>query len=457
MKHLLPGIVLLAALLPLPLVAAAAEPTLKLATFDLDATPPIGSMMAYDKVIRTDDLPLRLRGVVLLGAGEPIVLCAVDWIGIANESHDAFREALAKAAGTTRERVAVHTLHQHDAPACDFTGEKLLKEAGATDLGRFDGTFARELIGCAAHAVQDALPKAQPVTHAGWGQAEVKEIASNRRIKGEGGKVRATRYTATADPKLRAEPEGTIDPNVSLVSFWNADKPLAVLSYYACHPQSYYRTGIPNPDFPGIARFVRGQAVPEALHVHFNGAGGNIGAGKYNDGAKTNRVTLGMRLADGMQRAWDATQKVPITREQVQWQTEPVALPPAPHLDETKLRLDLAKTSEPTVSLAAADELAWLSRCQHGHKIDLACLSLGDIRVLHMPGELFVEYQLAAQQMRKDLHVAMAAYGDYGPGYIGTTVAYGEGGYETSPRASSVAPEVEPVLMEGMKKLLDGL
>ena len=71
-----------------------------------------------------------------------------------------------------------------------------------------------------------------------------------------------------------------------------------------------------------------------------------------------------------------------------------------------------------------------------------------------MPGELFVEYQLAAQAMRKDLHVAMAAYGDYGPGYIGTTVAYGEGGYETSPRASSVAPDVEPVLMEGMKKLL---
>ena len=454
MRHLFHAVVLFASLLPLSLAAAGAEPQLKIATFDVDATPPVGSMMAYDKVLRTDDLPLRLRGVVLLGAGEPIVLCAVDWIGIANESHDAFRDALAKAAGTTRQRVAVHTLHQHDAPASDFTGEKLLKEAGATDLGRFDGTFARELIGRAAPAVTEAVAKAQPVTHVGWGQAEVKEVASNRRIKGPDGKVRATRYTATADPQLRAEPEGTIDRNVSLISFWNADKPLAVLSYYACHPQSYYRTGIPNPDFPGIARFVRGQAVPEALHVHFNGAGGNIGAGKYNDGAKPNRVALAMKLADGMQRAWEATQKTPITREQVRWRTEPVALPPAPHLDENKLRSDLAKTSEPTVSLGAADGLAWLTRCREGHKIDLACLSLGDIRVLHMPGELFVEYQLAAQQMRKDLHVAMAAYGDYGPGYIGTTVAYGEGGYETSPRVSSVAPEVEPVLMKGMRKLL---
>jgi len=237
---------------------------LRLATFDVDATPPVGSMMAYDKVLRQDDLPLRCRGIVLLGAGEPIVLCAMDWIGLANEGHDAFRDGLAKAAGTTRERVAAHSLHQHDAPDCDFLAERLLKEAGASDLGRFDGAFARQVIERAAVAIRSSLPAAQPVTHVGWGQADVQDVASNRRVKGPDGKVKAVRYTATKDAALRAEPIGTIDPTVSLISFWNGEKPLAVLSYYACHPQSYYRTGIPNPDFPGIARFVRGQAVPEA-------------------------------------------------------------------------------------------------------------------------------------------------------------------------------------------------
>ena len=72
-----------------------------------------------------------------------------------------------------------------------------------------------------------------------------------------------------------------------------------------------------------------------------------------------------------------------------------------------------------------------------------------------MPGELFVEYQLAAKAMRRDLHVAMAAYGDYGPGYIGTAAAYRQGGYETSPKASNVTPEAEQVLMAAMKKLLE--
>jgi hypothetical protein len=81
-------------------------------------------------------------------------------------------------------------------------------------------------------------------------------------------------------------------------------------------------------------------------------------------------------------------------------------------------------------------------------------LRVGQARVLFMPGELFVEYQLAAKAMRPDLQVAMAAYGEYGPGYIGTTEAYPQGGYETSPRASNVAPEVEAVLTKAMKELL---
>lgn len=428
------------------------SPTVRLATFDIDVTPPVGSMMAYDPVIRRDDLPLRARGIVLLGAGEPIVLCAFDWIGIANEAQDAFRAALAQGAGTIPARVAVHSLHQHDAPDCDFLAERLLKEAGVENCGRFDGQFARAVLERLQSTVAEGVKSAQLVTHVGWGQADVKDVASNRRVFGTDGKVKAVRYTATKSAELRAEPLGTIDPAVSLISFWNGERPLAVLSYYACHPQSYYRTGIPNPDFPGIARFIRGQAVPDALHVHFNGAGGNIGAGKFNDGSKENRVALAMRLADGMTEAWKSTTKQPLSADQVNWRTEPVALPLAPHLDETQLRTQL-KLGTPE-SITAADKLAWVLRCKQGHKIDLALLSLGDLRILHMPGELFVEYQLAAKKMRPDLHVAMAAYGEYATAYIGTERAYTEGGYETEPRSSNVAPSVEHVLMAGMQKLL---
>jgi hypothetical protein len=244
-----------------------------------------------------------------------------------------------------------------------------------------------------------------------------------------------------------------IDPELSCLSFWNEEKPVAVLSYYACHPQSYYRTGVPSPDFPGIARFLRGQDLPNVLHVHFNGAGGNIGAGKYNDGAKENRLILAQRVADGMKRAYEATQKFPISGSDIGWNVAPVALPLAAHLDREKLQQNLPAWN-PSDYWGSPEQLAWVLRCESGHKIDLACLSVGDVRILHMPGELFVEYQLAAKAMRPDLQIAMAAYGDYGPGYIGTEIAYSQGGYETSERASKVAPNCEQVLNDGMAELL---
>jgi len=424
---------------------------LRLATFDVDATPPVGSLLTYDPEINKWDLGLRARGVVILGAGQPIVLCAVDWIGIANEGQDAFRKTLADAAGTIPERVALHTVHQHDAPTCDFSAEKILKDAGISPLC-FEGTFARELMARLGTAVKQSLGHTQPVTHIGVGEAKVYKVASNRRLLNPNGLFRDCRYSTCKDSAMRAEPEGLIDPMVSLISFWNANKPVALLSYYATHPQSYYRTGVANPDFPGVARFMRQLAVPQALHIHFNGAGGNITAGKYNDGSLENRGILAERLADGMKRAWEATRREPITAEAIGWAVEPLSLPLSKNLEDMQT---VMKTTD-MVSLAnKMSKLVWLQRCKAGKQLDVRCLTLGKARIVFLPGEPFVEYQLAAKAMRTDLFVAVAGYGDYAPGYICTAIAYKQGGYEAGP-ASGVTAEVEGVLMSAIHKLLQG-
>jgi hypothetical protein len=423
--------------------------SLSLATFDVDATPPPESVLAYDTMTNSWDLGLRARGIVLLSDGQPVVICALDWIGISNEGQDVFQQALAHAAGTVPQRVVVHTVHQHDAPKCDFSAERILQEAGLKPLD-YDGTFAREVIIRLETAIKISIGNAQPITHIGLGEAPVYQVASNRRILGPDGHVRDTRFTTCEDSALRAEPEGVIDPMVSLVSFWNSNHPVAVLSFYATHPQSYYRTGIANPDFPGIARFMRQLAVPDALHIHFNGAGGNLGAGKYNDGSHVNRGILAERLADGMKRAWDNTKRELITADAVKWTVESIALPPAKHLIELQARL---KDEDSLLIRNNAEPLAWLRRCQEGKQIDVSCLTLGQARILFMPGELFVEFQLAAKAERPDLFVAMAAYGDYAPGYICTAIAYEQGGYESGV-ASNVTPEAEAIVMKAVRKLL---
>lgn len=425
----------------------------RVGTFDLDASPPVGSPLAYlpTKGIGT---PLRCTGVVIVGKGKPIVLCAVDWIGISNGGYTAFRAALAQAAGSEPSRVALHALHQHDAPRCDFSAEELLKAEGLEGIG-FDGDHARKVIREAAAAVKQALAKARQVTHLGIGKGIVMKVASNRRILGSNGKVHYTRWTATRDLKIRAFPAGTIDPELKMVTFWDGDEAIAALSWYATHPQSYYRVGLATPDFPGLARDAR-QKATGVMHVHFTGAGGNIGAGKWNDGSHENRQVLVDRVAAGMKLAWENTKKTPLKVTDLDWQVQRVLLPVAKHLDQDKLeRIVASDKVKPIDRFYAAKNLTWLRNCRAGATIDISCLKLKQARILHMPSELFVEYQLNAQKLRPDLFVAMAAYGEYAPGYIGTEIAYEEGGYETSPGASRVAPEVENVLMGALRKLLE--
>lgn len=430
--------------------------SLKIATFQADVTPPLGSPLCNGAVKPAMEIvtPLTARGVVLVGAGQPIVLCAFDWVGIANESHDQFRQALADAVGTATERVTLHTLHQHDAPGSDFATERLLTEHGL-ERRYSNPDFDTDAMQRIASAAKAALRSPQPVTHIGLGIGRVEKVASNRRILGPDGRVTLQRQSSGGrNPVAREAPEGTIDPLVRLITFWNHDKPHAVLTYYATHPQSYYGQGSVNWDFVGMAREIREKALPGVPHIHFDGAGGNVAAGKYNDGSKETRPLLAQRLAEGMLRAWTSQRRQAITAADVSWQVVPVAMPARETLVEEQLLAKLVDSrNKETDRLRAARDLTFLRRTMRGHRIPVSCLSLGAARILHMPGELFVEYQLAAQQMRPDDFVAMAAYGDYGSGYIGTSIAYTQGGYETG-IVSRVAPQVETLLMDAMQILL---
>jgi hypothetical protein len=441
------------------LIADCVAVELRVATFKVDVTPPIGSPLCDALVPPMSGVndPLSARGIVLEADDQsPVVLVAVDWVGIGNEGHDAWRVAIANACGTERDRVCVHALHQHDAPGCDFLAERIAAEAGLPNK-LFSVEFARDAIGRAAKAAAEARSRLSPVTHVGYGSGRVEKVASNRRILGADGKVEFVRYTACTDPIIRDFPEGTIDPLVRLVSFWNGERPLAVLSYYATHPQSYYYTGKVSADFVGMARDQREAAANAGLHIHFNGAGGNIGAGKYNDGSPENRPVLAGRLADGMKRAWDDARKLSVADADFNWMAVGVRLPLADWYDE-KERVETLNDATVDVlpRLRAARDIAWAGRVREGRAISVGRLRIGSIDLLCLPGELFVEYQLAAQTLRPDSFVCVAAYGDYGPGYIGTAEAYSQGGYETGSdsRVSRVSSRAEAEIMRAIGELL---
>ena len=426
---------------------------LQLATFRFDATPPLGHSLCggWIKPALVIEQPLEAIGLVILGAGKPIVLCAVDWTGLLNSAHVEFRDALAAAAGTTPDRVAVQCVHPHDAPFACLDAQRIV--AQYPDLPAIvDVEFFQRLLKSGAEAVRSSLKTARPLTHVATGRGTVKEVAANRRILGPEGKVQKMRGSSCTDPALRAEPEGLIDPDLRTVAFYSGEERIAACHYYACHPMSYYGQGGVSPDFCGLARQAQQAAEPECTHLYFNGCGGNIGAGKYNDGSPPMRPILRDRIQAGMQASLAALVPQPI--QHVAWATCEILPKPSTLFDADQLRGLIADPQQSVVTRNRSSyTLAWLERCAaNGPPIVLSGLHLNGVSILHLPAECFIEYQLRAQQLSPDRFVACAAYGDGGPWYIPTKVAYPQGGYEVS--VAWCDPAIDDVLTQGIKKLL---
>ena len=234
---------------------------IQLAPFRFDVTPPIGHSLCggwIDPVREVRDT-LDALGFVLLGGGHPIVICAIDWTGLCNSTHLSWREGLAFAANTTPDRVAIHCVHQHDAPFVCLDAQRYVEAEG--DLPHIvHADFVADCLSRAQSSVEEAVRHARPVSHIGHGQSRVVQVASNRRIaRDHRGRVVAERRSFCRDDELRAMPEGLIDPWLKTVAFFDQEQAVAECHYYATHPQSYYGEGQVSSDFIGLARKQRQQ------------------------------------------------------------------------------------------------------------------------------------------------------------------------------------------------------
>ena len=152
--------------------ATAAE--FRLATFSADVTIPLGHRcmgILPMKATQIDD-PLDAHGFVLLGAERPIVLVALDWCELRNGAYDRWRDVLADAAGTTRERVLVSCLHQHDAPVVDTDALVAALESGEILAAGLDVTDPEPLP--ADHALV-SMPNCVVLPHIGSATLQSRE------------------------------------------------------------------------------------------------------------------------------------------------------------------------------------------------------------------------------------------------------------------------------------------
>jgi hypothetical protein len=293
----------------------------------------------------------------------------------------------------------------------------------------------------------------QPVTHVGTGQARIVKAASSRRIRLKDGSI-AARMSSTKDKTLQDLPEGRIDPWLKTVTFFNRSHPIVRLHYYASHPQTFYGDRRLSYDVPGIVR-ERLQQETGVFQVYFNGCGGDVAFGKYNDGTRQARDRLVERLYRGIRESASRAKRFPATG--LDWSVVDVKFGSRrePEFSSGYCRRVLADPkASASQRLKAAITLAWNERVRAGETVPLYRLAIGPVQMVHLPGEPFVEYQLAAQKMAPGAFVAVAGFGDCGMSYIGGDGIFTDrGGYE---QTWALAGPCEDLLLGAIGKLLSG-
>ena len=435
---------------------AKTEPEFRLSVFSTDVTPPLGHPLLGGTTTpppaHAIDDPLFARGFVLSGGEHPVVLVSIDWCEIRNDAYDRWREVLAHAAGTTRERVLVTSIHQHDTPLADLEAQRILDRSKLKGQ-LVDLDFHEACVQRTVAALRAAMKESSPVTHFGLGQGAVEKVSSNRRYLGPDGKPKFDRSSMSgADAFKRDAPDGVIDPYLRTLSFWNHDSPVCALHLYAVHPMSNWGSGRVTADFPGLARSRRQLDDPAVFQIYASGCAGDVTPGRYNDGGPKQKEVLAGRLYDAMVTAWKKTQRYPLRK--ADFRNAPLQLPPRDTEGYTNAALT-AQLDHPDSKkrCLAAMGLSWKQRLDAGQPIDLAALDLGEAIIVLLPGESYVAFQLAAQKFRPDVVVLAIGYGESGSGFVPVEQAWDEDDRNLSSWCW-VGRGAEKQMLEGLRKVL---
>ena len=425
------------------LSAAENSPLLKIVTFKVDVTPPVGERLAYvfNEQIET---PIYVSGIVLDDGKTRAIWISCDYLYLCGEIHVLWTDEIAKSAKVPRENIFLHSVHLHDTPwmAPGYNP----KEGEDWQMIVNPEYCAKSLKDVSAAIAQAVAGHWQTVGKLLTSETRLGGLASSRRIYDETGRMRP-RLSGVNPPEVQALTTGKIDPILRTICFENTDgRRIVALHFYATHPMAAYQRSRVSTDVPGWAlRRVAENDDSVDLNIYFSGCGGDIAFGKYNlTGDLASIERLGTRLGDGILRNLKRLEEQPLG-----------ALTVKRVVFDVPFRAPI----EPDIHPALKGERRYLlETIDRWRKSTVARLSIGPkVHLLSFePGEILVEYQLYAQSLIPEHFLAAASFGNGVYLYIPSRPDFEQNsGYETSNEACVVTPEIDNNLRKAIRQCLD--
>ncbi|MFD0713521.1 hypothetical protein [Paenibacillus sp. GCM10027626] len=412
-----------------------------------DMTPRLGMQTSLSVSLKITAIvtPLQVKVCLIRCRSIMTAIVSVDTTSLYSCVIDDMRRVVSKATGVTVNRIVLNSTHTHSSPFLHRSAQDYLDRRGLRFLNR---DYYEQVLQSVERAAIEAFRRLKAVK-VKCSTGQVSEVACNRRVPLEDGTI-GVRYGRGVSAKLRAYPDGLIDPDVSCAWFIDGENHvIGSMINYACHATSYNQLSEICWDFPGFAA----QAVERELGgicMFLQGCAGNISPGKYTVGEPlADCMNMGSRVAEAASGSYSSAQDINADELFVDSGLVATGLRIMRGEEELKLMLDAeiagfraAHSSNPDLCtgeynsaniLSLAERLVLLDRYPDLQMAsEITVIKLGKLVLVFMPGELFIQSALRLKNEFPHFKLMIMAYADVSLEYVPCIEAYAEkGGYET--------------------------
>lgn len=427
------------ALLPAYGVPSGSAAPFQAGTAVIDMTPPVGYRMSgyfHERLSTGVKDPLLAKAIVFSQEETIAALVLCDIIAIAPEVSAECRRLIADQLGIPAANVSVAATHSHTGPLYwgalrNHFHETAVAREGSDPYETFD--YPAFLVQQIVAAVDQAQQNLEAVRlSAGSGSED--RIAFNRRFLMKNG--RAKTWIGLNHPEVVGV-AGPIDPEVGLIRFDSASngKPLASITCYALHLDTLGGTEY-SADYPYYLQ----QALTKATNDQFVSLFGIGACGDINhvdttskERNKTDRI--GRLLAESVAKALPDLQPVAVPSLAVAHAV--VNVPKQEYSAEqiAQAKKEMVQVGDGKVPFPKRVEAYKITALQD-YPGDLLPLEIhvfrlsSDVAIVTLPGEVFVDLGLQIKSSSPFKTTLVIELANDAPGYIPTSKAFVEGGYE---------------------------
>ncbi|MHB8383916.1 MAG: neutral/alkaline non-lysosomal ceramidase N-terminal domain-containing protein [Candidatus Binataceae bacterium] len=390
---------------------------------------------------------LAAQALVIGDGARKLAICGVDLLAIGKRIADEVCAIVAAQTDIAADAILICASHTHSAPAFNIFATP---RAGAKIAPDRDAGWERALPGKIAAAIVAANRAMEPAV---LKTARTRfTLGTNRRLRRPDGNIQlAANYAGVADESA-----------IALGAFRPGGSAIGAILNYPCHGVVLCEDNLLySRDWMGFAideieRGLARGAGAAPIAIFMQGATGNIdprSRGSFSVAAEWGHA-VGREIAAAL-AAGPALEAVPIEgrRIDLKLKLKPVA-------DALVIARGCAAQTEASLANHRGGEGRQLKRLRDHHqqsldairalealeessrrdkRVDLAdgkmaasmsVFALGDLAIIGLPGEAFVEFGLALRANPYFAHTLVAGYCNDLIGYVPTREAYAQGGYE---------------------------